>query len=100
MTTKERQLVIGVITKVYTGTFNADKSLDEQYEDFVSLGEKIIKAVGEQQKEKDNVISQKIKFHENKIKDLKDEIYIKNMLSAIPQVNNLNIQYYANFMGL
>ena len=84
MTTRERQLVIGVLTKVYTGTFNTDKSLDEQYEDFVSLGEKIIKAVGEQ--EKDDVISQKIKFYENKIKDLKHEIYIKRMLSTIPQV--------------
>jgi len=47
MTTRERQLVIGILTKVYTGTFSADKSLDEQYEDFVSLGEKIIKAVEE-----------------------------------------------------
>jgi ABC-type Fe3+-citrate transport system substrate-binding protein len=89
MTTKERQLVIGVLTKIYTGTFNTDKSLDEQYEDFISLGEKIIKAVGEQEKE--DIIQRKIKFHENKIKDIKHEIYIQNILSAIPQVNPLNI---------
>lgn len=91
MTTRERQLVICVLTKVYTGTLSASKSLDEQYEDFVSLGEKILKAMSEQQKEEDNTISQKIKFHENRIKDLKHEMYIQSILSAIPQVNILNI---------
>lgn len=91
MTDKERQLVIGVLTKVYTGTFTADKSLDEQYEDFISLGEKIIKAVGEQEQEKEDVVQRKIKFHENKIKDIKHKMYVQHVLSMIPQVNVLNI---------
>ena len=92
MTDRERQLVIGILTKVYTGTFSADKSLDEQYEDFISLGEKIIKAVEEQKQEKEkDDIQRKIKFHENKIKDIKHEMYIQSILSAIPQVNILNI---------
>lgn len=91
MTIKERQLIIGVLVKVYTGTFDANKSLDEQYEDFISLGEKIIKAVKETEKEKDDVLQRKIKFHENKIKDIRHEMYVQSVLNTIPQVNVLNI---------
>ena len=91
MTEREKYLITGVLTKVYTGTFNSYKSLDEQCEDFVSLGEKVFKAMVEQQKEEDNTIKQQIKSHQDAIKDLQYETYIKSMLSAIPQANILNI---------
>lgn len=91
MTEREKQLIVGVLTKVYTGTLSISKSLDEQYEDFVFIGEKVLKAISEQQKEEDNTIRQQIKSHQDKIKDLQYEIYIKNLLNAIPQANILNI---------
>ena len=59
MTDREKQLIVGVLAKVYTGTLNVSKSLDEQCEDFVVLGEKLLKAIAEQQKEEDNIIKQK-----------------------------------------
>lgn len=90
MTEREKQLIVGVIAKVYTGTLTISKSLDEEYEDFVVLGEKLLKTIAEQQKE-DNSIKQQIKSHQDAIKDLQYEMCIKNMLSAIPQTNILNI---------
>ena len=90
MTEREKQLIVGVLAKVYTGTLSTYKSLDEQCEDFVVLGEKLLKTIDEQQKE-DNSIKQQIKSHQDAIKNLQYEIYIKNLLNAIPQANILNI---------
>lgn len=90
MTEREKQLIVGVIVRVYTCTLDSSKTLDEQCEDFVSLGEKVLKIMSEQQKE-DNTISQKIKFHENKIKDLQHEMYIQKITNVIPQVNPLKL---------
>jgi hypothetical protein len=91
MTEREKQLIIGVLVKVYTGTLTISKSLDEECEDFVVLGEKLLKAISEQQKEEDNSIRQQIKTHQDAIKDLQYEMYIKKTLSVIPQTNSLNI---------
>lgn len=91
MTEREKQLIVGVLAKVYTGTLTVSKSLDEECEDFVVLGEKLLKAISEQQKEEDNNIRQQIKSHQDAIKDLQYEMYIKKMLIAIPQANILNI---------
>ena len=91
MTEREKQLIVGVIAKAYTGTLDVSKSLDEQCEDFVVLGEKLLKIIAEQQKEEDDNVKQRIKSHQDVIKDLQYEIYIKNMLNVIPQANILNI---------
>ena len=91
MTEREKQLIVGVLAKVYTGTLTISKSLDKECEDFVVLGEKLLKAIAEQQKEEDNSIRQQIKSHQDAINDLQYEMYIKNMISVIPQANILNI---------
>lgn len=90
MTDKEKQLAVGIITSIYTHTFDGSKSLEEQCEDFITLGKKIIEVVNNNIKEEDKVITQKIKFHEDRIKDLKHEMYINSIISCIPQVNIIN----------
>ena len=86
MTDRERYLAIGLITRIYTCSLDSSKSLDEQCEDFISLGEKMSNIIN-----KNDTIAEKIKFHENKIKDIQHEMYVQKVLSVIPQINPLHI---------
>lgn len=72
MTDREKQLIVGVLTTVYTGTLNSSKSLEEQCEDFIALGQRVMGA------ENENTISKETN-------DLLYEAYAKRIEDSIPK---------------
>lgn len=72
MTDREKQLIVGVLTTVYTGTLNSSKSLEEQCEDFIALGQRVMGA------ESENSISKETN-------DLLYEAYVKRIEDSIPK---------------
>jgi len=84
MTDREQKLTIGLLAKVYTNTFDTSKSLDEQCEDLISLGEKISIGFKDNNLQEDNTIKQKIKTCECEIENLKYQMHLNNILSLLP----------------
>lgn len=61
MTDREKQLAVGILTKVYTHTFDGSKSLEEQCEDFIVLGKKVLEVVSNESEE-DTITQKKLNF--------------------------------------